>query len=59
MSDALEGILARAQLPLTPEELDRLQRHWPVVQEWLAELELPEARYAEPATIFSATRRQP
>jgi hypothetical protein len=56
MSDTLETLLARARLPLTPEEVERLQRNWPVIQSWLADIRLPEARYAEPAAIYPAKR---
>ena len=56
MSDTLETRLVRAKLPLTPEEVERLQRNWPVIQSWLEDIRLPEARYAEPAAIYPAQR---
>ncbi len=31
MSDTLEAILARANLPMTPEEVERLRRNWPLI----------------------------
>jgi hypothetical protein len=45
-------MLARASLPLTPEEFERLQRHYPVIQQWLADLRFDDARYSEPAAIY-------
>ena len=56
MSDTLETLLACAKLPLTPEEVERLQRNWPVIESWLADIRFPEARYAEPAMIYPAQR---
>jgi len=56
MSDTLEAILARANLPMTPEEVERLRRNWPLIESWLAELHLPEAQSAEPAMVFPAAR---
>lgn len=52
--DVVSDMLARAQLPLTPEELERLQRNHPVVEEWRAALRFEAARYSEPAAIFPA-----
>jgi len=56
MSDKLDAILARANLPMTTEEVERLRRSWPVIESWLAELHLPEAQSAEPAMVFPAAR---
>ena len=48
-------VLARAGLPVTPEERERLIRLYPMIQEWTSALRLPETRYAEPALIYPAT----
>jgi hypothetical protein len=47
--------LARAGLPVTPEERERLIRLYPQIQEWTSAVRLPETRYAEPALIYPAT----
>ena len=56
MSDKLDAILARANLPMTTEEVERLRRNWPLIESWLAELHIPEAQNAEPAMVFPAAR---
>jgi len=43
--------LARAGLPVTPEEREHLVRIAPTIDGMMRRLRLPEARYAEPATI--------
>jgi hypothetical protein len=52
---AVDGVLARTGLPVSPEERERLIRLYPLIQEWLAGVRVPEARYAEPASIYPAT----
>lgn len=56
MSDDVEAIFSHARMPLSAEELLRLQRNYPIVQGWLAELRLAEARNTEPAVLFEAPR---
>lgn len=52
----LELLLQRAGLTrLSDEDRERLARQVAVFQEQLAELRIPEARYAEPATRFRPT----
>jgi hypothetical protein len=48
-------VLARAGLPVRPEERERLIRIYPTIEEWTSALRLPESRYAEPAVIYPAT----
>lgn len=48
-------LLARAGLPVAPEERERLIRVYPMIEEWTSGLRLPETRYAEPAVIYPAT----
>ena len=47
MSDKLDAILARANLPMTAEEVERSRRNWPLIESWLADLRIPEAATAE------------
>jgi hypothetical protein len=54
VKEAVDQILARNSLPITPEEYERLLRIYPILQSQLAELRVPEARHGEPALIFSA-----
>jgi hypothetical protein len=54
--DSLDAALARARLPVTPEEHERLQRNFPVIQSWREQLRLLETRYAEPAVVFRPQR---
>jgi hypothetical protein len=51
----VDTVLARAGLPVTPEERERLIRVYPMIEEWTSGLRLPETRYAEPAVIYPAT----
>ena len=51
----VDAVLARAGLPVTPEERERLIRVYPLIAEWTSALRLPETRYAEPALIYPAT----
>jgi hypothetical protein len=53
-TDTFDALIARARLPLSDDERERLARLYPVVEAQVAELRLPEARYAEPADIFPA-----
>ena len=49
----VDAILARARVRIAdPEEYERLVRNYPLEQERLAQLRLPEVRYAEPAMVF-------
>jgi hypothetical protein len=48
-------VLARAGLPVTAEERERLARIYPSISEWTSALRLPETREAEPALIYPAT----
>jgi hypothetical protein len=54
--DSIDAALARAELPVTPEERERLQRNFPVIQSWREQLRLPETRYAEPGVVFRPKR---
>jgi hypothetical protein len=56
MNDDVEAIFSRARMPLSAEELQRLQRNYPIVEGWLAELRLADARNTEPAVVFEAQR---
>jgi aspartyl-tRNA(Asn)/glutamyl-tRNA(Gln) amidotransferase subunit A len=51
---ALDASLARAGLDVAGEDYERLLRAYPVIQDQLAQLRLPEVRYAEPAIIYPA-----
>jgi hypothetical protein len=57
MTDPFTAMLAHAGLSLSAEDRERLERNYPVIQRWLSELRIPEARYAEPAAIYPATSR--
>ena len=48
-------MLARAGLPVTSEERERLIRVYPMIEEWTSGVRLTETRYAEPAVIYPAT----
>jgi hypothetical protein len=52
----VQTMLERAALPLTPEEIERLQSGAPVIEGWLADVRFEEARRAEPAMQYSARR---
>lgn len=51
---ALDAILARAQLPVTPEEYARLLRLYPSFQAQCASLRTVDLRAREPAVIYPA-----
>jgi hypothetical protein len=53
----LEALLSRARLPVTGEEFERLLRLSDVVDKHMAQLRVDEARYAEPASIYSAAEQ--
>jgi hypothetical protein len=55
-NDSIDAALARAKLPVTSEEHERLQRNLPVIQSWCEQLRLPETRNAEPAVVFRPMR---
>jgi hypothetical protein len=52
--ETFDALLARAQLPMTDDEYQALLAMYAVIEEQVAELRLPEARYAEPASIYPA-----
>jgi hypothetical protein len=52
--DAVDSILGLAQLSIADDEYARMVRTYPLVREQLAALRIPEARYAQPADIYSA-----
>jgi hypothetical protein len=51
---AVDTILGLTQLPMTEDEYERLLREYPFLRARAAALRIPEARYGEPALIFSA-----
>ena len=55
--EALQALLERARLPVTGEEFERLLRLSDLIERHMAQLRLDEARYAEPASIYSAAPR--
>ena len=52
--EAFDALLARAQLPISGAEYERLLRLSEIVDRHRAELRIPEARNAEPASIYPA-----
>ena len=56
MSDVVQQALERAKLQARTEEVERLQRNYPVIAGWIEQLRLEEARYAEPAMLYRAPR---
>ena len=56
--EEVDRILARAGLPVTEEERERLIRLYPMVSEWTSAVRLAETRYAEPALIYPATNER-
>jgi hypothetical protein len=52
--ETFDALLARAELVVTGDEYDALLKMYEVIEERVAELRLPEARYAEPAVIYPA-----
>jgi hypothetical protein len=51
----VDRVLAWTGLPVSSEERERLIGLYPVMQEWLNGVRIPETRYAEPAIIYPAT----
>jgi hypothetical protein len=51
---AVDAVLARAGLPVTPEDYVRLLGLYPALQAQAAALRLPELRDLEPAVIYPA-----
>jgi len=51
---AVDAILARAALPVTPEDYVRLLSLYPALQAQAAALRVPELRDLEPAVIYPA-----
>ena len=49
---AVDAVLARAGLPVTPEDYVRLLGLYPALQAQAAALRLPELRDLEPAVIY-------
>lgn len=52
----VEDILARADLRLAPQDVERLAKNLEFYEAQLAELRIPEARYLEPSVIHIPTR---
>lgn len=50
----VDFVLRRTGMPLTPAERERFIRIYPIIVESMAQLRVPESRYAEPAPIFPA-----
>jgi hypothetical protein len=57
MTDEVDAALERLTLPLDSEDRAFLKVAYPVVQSWLEQLRLADARYAEPAITFRAADR--
>ena len=51
---AVDTILGLAQLPIAEDEYERLLRNYTLLRSQVAALRIPEARYAQPADIYSA-----
>jgi hypothetical protein len=56
--ESLEALLKRAGLPVTGEEFERLLSLSEVVDKHNSRLRLDDARYAEPASIYSAANHE-
>lgn len=57
----VDEVLTTAGLPVSAEEREWLITYYPVLREMVSQLRVPEARYAEPALIYSshaATRHE-
>jgi hypothetical protein len=52
--ETFDALLARAQLPMTDDEYQGLLAMYAVIEEQMAALRIPEARYEEPASIYPA-----
>ena len=55
---AVDAILARTGLPVSAAERERLIRFYPLVRDWMDQLRMVEARYAEPVLIYPAAPRE-
>ncbi len=55
---AVDQMLARAGLTITDEERAYYIRAYPILNESLTHLRIPEARNADPATIYPADNRR-
>jgi len=51
---AVDAILARTEIPVSPAERERLIRFYPLVRDWMEQLRMVEARYEEPVLIYPA-----
>ena len=54
---AVDAILSRTGIPVSAAERERLIRFYPLVRDWMEQLRMVEARYAEPVLIYPAARR--
>ena len=54
---AVDMILARNGLPVSPAERERLIRFYPLIRDWMEQLRMVEARYEEPVLIYPAAPR--
>jgi hypothetical protein len=53
--ETVQTLLARANITLSEEDLERLLRIHAIVERQVSDLHIPEARHADPATIYSAS----
>jgi hypothetical protein len=56
VKEAVDAILARTALPVTPEDYVRLLGLYPALLKQAADLRLPELRDLEPAVIYHSSR---
>ena len=54
---AVDTILARNGIPVSPAERERLIRFYPLIRDWMEQLRMVEARYEEPVLIYPAAPR--
>ena len=54
---AVDALLARNGIPVSVAERERLIRFYPLVRDWMEQLRMVEARYAEPVLIYPAAPR--
>jgi hypothetical protein len=52
--DAVDTILGLAQLSVADDEYERMLRTYALLRTQVVALRIPEARYAQPADIYSA-----
>ena len=55
---AVDAILSRTGIPVSAAERERLIRFYPLVRDWMDQLRMVEARYAEPVLIYPAAPRE-